>query len=229
MTGFLGIFLEAFFWITSYLFLLFFVQKGIQTIGYKCTISVILFVTFLIILFSVHLIKTKGKGTWRKSSKQKFVKFKTSNPYPNSNYVFISYKHESTALKKIDGIEGLDSKLTEEKIKFWYDSETKNHVGLNFDDKIAEQIVNCKIFLPLIDKQYLSSRYCQDELNYAIVKGKLIFPVFLENVTLRHGIEMRLSSIEAIQFDNKNSFYKTLFGNINKELKKNNYSFNERS
>lgn len=69
-------------------------------------------------------------------------------------------------------------------------------------------------FIALLSKEYLSSSNCKDELNYARDLEKPRLLVYLENIKLPGGMQMRLSRLQAIhryKYCEREQFYEKLF------------------
>lgn len=70
--------------------------------------------------------------------------------------------------------------------------------GSEWDDTIATRIQNAACFLAFISKNFLESDNCKDELNYARDLGCERIIIYLENVNLPSGLQMRIGRTQAI-------------------------------
>lgn len=75
-------------------------------------------------------------------------------------------------------------------------------------------MANCTLFLALLSDDYLKSSNCKDELNYARNKEKNRVLIYLNDIELPAGMELRLSRLQNIHktsYVNEESFYKKLY------------------
>ena len=136
------------------------------------------------------------------------MNYKEIFPYSgNQPYIFISYSHKNmdTALNIVD-------RLQKDGYCVWYDEDIDP--GTEWDENIAAHIDNCTCFVALLSKEYLASSNCKDELNYARTREKQRLLVYLNNVSLPSGMEMRLSRLQNIykyKYLNEDNFYEKLY------------------
>lgn len=159
-------------------------------------------------------------GFKRNKSFQIFKKFHTKNqesniaetqkmiqPYSGKKgYIFISYAHKD---KK--EVYPVIKKLLNDGFRVWYDDGIDP--GTEWDENIAKHIEECGYFIPFISENYLNSSNCKDELNFARDLDKDRFLVYLENVNLPSGMNMRLSRLQNIHkyaYDSFDEFYNKL-------------------
>lgn len=107
------------------------------------------------------------------------------------SYIFISYAHKD---KK--EVYPIIDKLLNDGFRVWYDDGIDP--GTEWDENIAKHIEECGYFIPFISENYLKSSNCKDELNFARDLDKDRFLVYLENVNLPSGMNMRLSRLQNI-------------------------------
>ncbi len=132
-------------------------------------------------------------------------------------FVFISYSH-----RDIDRVWPIISQMNKNGYRVWYDDGIDP--GTEWDEFIASKISDCDYFIGFMSANYIASDNCKDELNYARdqVDNRLL--VYLEEVQLPKGMEMRLGRIQAIHkynFNTENEFFAKLY------LSKNLYSFRD--
>ncbi len=113
-------------------------------------------------------------------------------PYDGDQpFIFISYSHR-------DNIRVLPiiGKLMEAGYRVWYDEGIDP--GTEWDSFIAEHIEKCGYFIAFMSESYLASDNCKDELNYVRDLGKPRLLVYLSDVVLPAGMQMRLGRLQAI-------------------------------
>ena len=113
-------------------------------------------------------------------------------PYQgNEPYIFLSYSHRDAepAAEVIRHMNGSGFRI-------WYDEGLVP--GKEWDENIARAIMSCSYFVALISQNYLNSTNCRDELNYARDKKLPLLLIYLEDVELPAGMEMRLGRMLAI-------------------------------
>ena len=113
-------------------------------------------------------------------------------PYQGSEpYIFLSYSHrEAAQAAEIIRDLNLDG------FRIWYDEGLVP--GKEWDENIARAIMNCSYFVALMSANYLDSANCRDELNFARDKKLPLLLLYLEDVELPAGMEMRLGRMLAI-------------------------------
>lgn len=113
-------------------------------------------------------------------------------PYQGSEpYIFLSYSHRD-AEPAAEIIRGMNA----DGFHIWYDEGLVP--GKEWDENIARAIVKCSYFIALMSRNYLASANCRDELNFARDKKLPILLLYLEDVELPAGMEMRLGRMLAI-------------------------------
>ena len=99
-------------------------------------------------------------------------------PYEGTEpYIFISYSHRDT-----DRVVPLLEAMERAGYRIWYDEGIE--AGSRWTRTLAEKILNCKIFLPLLSRACVASDFCRRELALATEERKSIVPVHMESVTL---------------------------------------------
>lgn len=123
----------------------------------------------------------------------------------NELYIFISYSHKDKDVRTIIGrLKGMNYRL-------WYDDSIEG--GSKWNDVIADNIKNCHVFWAFISNNYISSRYCRDELDYALNEDKNVQAIFIEDVVLSEGLKLSLGRIQALfrkNYENENAFFEKL-------------------
>ena len=108
-------------------------------------------------------------------------------PYEGTEpYIFISYARK-------DGMRArsLLEALHRAGYRVWYDSGIQ--AGKKWADSLAEHILGCKVFMPLVSFAFADSLNCYDETTYARKKKREILPVYLEEeVSLPPGLDIAL-------------------------------------
>lgn len=129
-------------------------------------------------------------------------------PYQGSDpYLFLSYSH-----RDVDAAAELIDRLKQAGFRLWYDEGIVP--GTEWDENIANKIAGCGYFIALISKAYLASSNCRDELNYARDREKPRLLIYLEEVTLPAGMEMRLNRLLAIhkyKYGDQELFWEKVF------------------
>ncbi len=133
---------------------------------------------------------------------------KIITPYHgNKPYIFVSYSH-----RNMDDAMEIVNQLQSNCYRVWYDEGIDP--GSEWDENIASHVENCGFFIALLSQEYLSSSNCKDELNYARDLEKPRLLIYLDDIQLPGGMQMRLSRLQAIhkyRYDDKESFYEKLF------------------
>ena len=122
-------------------------------------------------------------------------------------YIFISYSH-----RNMDRASAIIRSMNRAGYRVWYDEGLIP--GREWDENIARIIMGCGYFVALITHEYLASANCKDELNYARDKNKPILLIYLDEVALPAGMELRLGRLFAVhcsQYSNVEDFYLKVF------------------
>lgn len=109
-------------------------------------------------------------------------------------YMFFSYAHKEseTGMQIIKGLKKAGFNL-------WYDEGIE--VGTEYSDFIAEHIEGCKVFVCLMDENYIASRYCRDEIDFALnreIDILIIYKKELKDLDIPAGLKMRTSRYQAV-------------------------------
>jgi CheY-like chemotaxis protein len=121
---------------------------------------------------------------------------------PAAGHVFISYSHRDS-----DFTHKLAEEMERHLIPVWIDDRID--YGTRWPHVIQEKIDSCKAFVVIMSDNARASDWVNNELTYAIGKGKKIFPLLLKG-----DIWLAVASIQCVNVRNRKlpdeSFYKTL-------------------
>ena len=133
---------------------------------------------------------------------------KSLAPYHGSEpFIFISYSHRNSA-RAAEFIR----QMNRSGFRVWYDEGLIP--GREWDENIARIIMDCSYVIALLTPEYLASANCRDELNFARDKNKPLLLIYLDEVTLPAGMELRLGRIFAVhraQYATDEAFYSKVF------------------
>lgn len=109
----------------------------------------------------------------------------TAPALPATPYVFVCYAHEEReqVLTVIDRLKG-------QGFTVWFDEVLE--AGSRWSDDLARAVEGCAAFLYFLSPRSVSSRYCLDEVHFALECGRPIVPVELVPVTLTPGLKLSL-------------------------------------
>ncbi len=115
--------------------------------------------------------------------------------------VFISYSRQDKEFA--DRVVRL---LEERGHEIWMD---KNRIlgGAKYPDEIAAGIGAADVFMPLISKKSIGSKWVAREVFYALDVGKIIVPVIMDFAKIPGGLKLALSDINYVDFTGKLSDY----------------------
>ena len=127
-----------------------------------------------------------------------FPTYKGDNPY-----VFVCYAHDDSAMVYPD-IEWLH----DQGFNVWYDEEVSP--GTVWRNELADSIEGSNLFLYFVTPQSVDSIYCQREVNFGVDHGIPVLAVHLEETDLSSGMDLTLSTIQAIlKYELTNQDYRT--------------------
>src|SRR5215510_14767944 len=119
-----------------------------------------------------------------------------------SGHVFVSYSHRDS-----DFTHKLAEEIEKHNIPVWIDDRID--YGTRWPHVIQEKIDSCKAFILIMSDNARASDWVNNELTYAIGKGKKVFPLLLKG-----DIWLSVASIQCVNVRNRKlpqeSFYKTL-------------------
>jgi len=109
----------------------------------------------------------------------------------NQPYLFVSYAHK-------DGGSVFPElrSLHQAGYRIWYDEGIDP--GNEWPDEIAKALDRAEFFMVFISKSAVDSRNVRNEINYALNKQKPFLAVYLEDIALPPGLELRMGDIQAI-------------------------------
>jgi len=100
-------------------------------------------------------------------------------------YIFVCYSHDErdVVFEQIAFLKG-------EGFEVWFDEAIA--VGSRWSDDLARAVDGCAAFLFFLSPRSVSSRYCLDEVHFALECSRPIVPVELAPVTLTPGLKLSL-------------------------------------
>lgn len=107
-------------------------------------------------------------------------------------YIFASYSH-----KDEEKVYPVLERLAEEGFRIWYDEGIA--AGSEWPETIARELEGSELCVVFISPDYVNSHNCRKETNFAILRNKPLITVFLEDVALTPGMELQLSTTQAIR------------------------------
>ena len=108
--------------------------------------------------------------------------------------VFVCYSHSDS-----DEVYPEIARLRAEGVNVWYDEGIA--LGTEWTDELAAAIEGCSSFLFYATTRSVQSRHCRDEVHYALKHEKSIVVVYLDDSDLPRGLDLALSSIQAVRRD----------------------------
>lgn len=118
-----------------------------------------------------------------------------ATPYEGSEpFAFISYCHADEAI-----VYPYIEMLAKRGYRVWYDEGI--NPGDEWPEVIAKHLDESTYFIAFISENSIASHNCKREVNFAIQKRKAFMAVFLEEVKLSLGLEMALSTVQALKRD----------------------------
>ena len=113
-------------------------------------------------------------------------------PYEGSEkYIFVSYSH-----KDFDIICPILDELHKEGYRIWYDEGIE--YASEWSEYLAEKINSCEILVTFQSENSLNSPVCVKEIKYADDLNKTIFSIYLEDLKLTKGLNLRLSGYQYV-------------------------------
>ena len=112
-------------------------------------------------------------------------------PVPDSRYVFVCYAHDERILV-LEQIAWLRANGFE----IWFDEAIE--AGNRWSEDLARAVEGCSAVLYFLSPKSASSRYCLDEIHFALECGRPIVPAEIEPVTLTPGLRLSLGGTHRI-------------------------------
>lgn len=111
--------------------------------------------------------------------------------HPAGPYVFVCYAHDERdiVLEQIDWLRSQDFQV-------WFDEAIE--VGSRWSEDLARAVDGCAVFLYFLSPRSTSSRYCLDEVHFALECGRPIVPVEIAPVTLTPGLKLSIGGTHRI-------------------------------
>jgi hypothetical protein len=78
----------------------------------------------------------------------------------------------------------------------WFDENIE--AGSRWSEDLARAVDGCAAFLYFMSPRSIASRYCLDEIHFALECGRPIVPVEVEPVTLTPGLRLSLGSTHRV-------------------------------
>lgn len=110
---------------------------------------------------------------------------------PAGPYVFVCYAHDEREIV-LEQIAWLRSQGFE----VWFDEAIE--VGSRWSEDLARAVDGCAVFLYFLSPRSTSSRYCLDEVHFALECGRPIVPVEIAPVTLTPGLKLSIGGTHRI-------------------------------
>lgn len=110
---------------------------------------------------------------------------------PGEPYVFVCYAHREREMV-VDLVDWLRS----QGFAVWFDENIE--AGNRWSEDLARAVDGCAAFLFFMSPRSIASRYCLDEIHFALECGRPIVPVEVEPVTLTPGLRLSLGGTHRI-------------------------------
>jgi hypothetical protein len=110
---------------------------------------------------------------------------------PSGPYVFVCYAHDEREIV-LEQIAWLRSQGFE----VWFDEAIE--AGNRWSEDLARAVDGCAAFLYFLSPRSTSSRYCLDEVHFALECGRPIVPVEIAPVTLTPGLKLSIGGTHRI-------------------------------
>jgi len=104
---------------------------------------------------------------------------------PATPYVFVCYAHDD-----LDAVVEQIAWLKGQGFTVWFDEAIE--AGSRWSDDLAHAVEGCAAFLYFLSPRSASSRYCLDEVHFALECGRPIVPVEIAPVTLTPGLKLSI-------------------------------------
>ncbi|MBQ8688875.1 MAG: toll/interleukin-1 receptor domain-containing protein [Clostridia bacterium] len=106
-------------------------------------------------------------------------------------YIFISYSHRDT-----DIVYQVIDYLTDRGFRVWYDGGIE--AGSEWPEYVASHLRGSNCVLSFVSKNFVASKNCRRELNFAQDLEKPMLNVFIEDTELSDGMKMQLGLNQAV-------------------------------
>ena len=129
-------------------------------------------------------------------------------PYEGEQpYIFVSYSH-----KDGDRVAPILDRMHQEGYRIWYDEGID--WGTEWPAEIEKHLLASTVCMAFHSASSVESVNCRQEITFAIQHRKGILPIYLEQVTLKDGLEMQMTLYQAIhhwQYPDQEKFFARLF------------------
>ncbi len=125
----------------------------------------------------------------------------------NEPYIFISYSHKNSHIV-IPIIESLQSNG----FRVWFDGGIE--AGSEWPEYIATHLKASACVLTFISENFVRSKNCRRELNFAQDLEKPLLNIYIDDVKLTDGMKMQLGLNQALfkkNFKNEHDFHQAIF------------------
>lgn len=127
-----------------------------------------------------------------------------------SKQYFVSYSHKDAATVK-----PIINSLKRRGVNIWYDAGIDP--GAEWQDVLGKKIMASAGVIPFLSKNFIESRQCKKELDFADTLGTPLYPIYIEDCKLTPGLNLQLCGKQAV-FKHKVSdqiFYRDFLKNLN--------------
>ena len=121
-------------------------------------------------------------------------------------YIFISYSHKDS-----DIVFRVIDYLTDRGLRVWYDGGIE--AGSEWPEYVASHLRGSDCVLSFVSKNFVASKNCRRELNFAQDLEKQRLNVFLEDTELSDGMKMQLGLNQAVflwKFPREEDFFEAI-------------------
>lgn len=127
-----------------------------------------------------------------------------------SKQYFVSYSH-----KDAETVKPIINSLKRRGVNIWYDAGIDP--GAEWQDVLGKKIMASAGVIPFLSRNFIESRQCKKELDFADTLGTPLFPIYIEDCKLTPGLNLQLCGKQAV-FKHKVSdqiFYRDFLKNLN--------------
>ena len=136
--------------------------------------------------------------------------FTYTKPYEGENkYIFISYCHDDKEI-----VLPIINELIKRGYRIWYDEGI--NVGEDWPEVVAQHLEDCSLFIAFVTENFVLSKNCKREVNYAVDSNLEMFALYFNNVKLTPGLKLQLGTIQSImlnKYQNTLELCKKIFEN----------------
>lgn len=112
----------------------------------------------------------------------------------NLPYVFVSYSHADSEV-----VIPIISELQSRGYRIWFDNGIE--AGEEWPEVVANHLVYSESIIFFVSSNFVLSKNCKRELNFAIDKNKDCYAIYLDDAKLSLGTQMQLGTIQSIFYD----------------------------